>query len=110
MLEFITNKWTLLSAGGLLTGAFAAVWIYAPGIGAWLLGSRGGRILLGIVFLLFILLVFISWVFAKGREKERLAEQMRNLEVLRSRIRTDSEVKSMPVEKRKEYLKSWSRD
>jgi len=110
MLEFIANPWTVFGLGGLLTGGFLGIVYFAPGIGAWLLTSRSGRMILIVVFVLFALMIVVAWIFAKGREKERLENQLKNLEVLRSRLRTNDEANRMTVEQRKEYLKSWAKE
>jgi hypothetical protein len=48
-------------------------------------------------------------VFAAGRAKEIARQKEQAFENLRDRVKTDDEVRSLPVDERKRRLEQWSR-
>lgn len=109
MIEFLLNPWTVGSfIGSLAVGGFALWWFF-PTIAASLITTKTGRTLLGALAAIAAVLIVLARVFAAGAAKEAAKQKEQSLQNLRDRVKTDDEVRGLPVDERKRRLQEWSR-
>jgi type VI protein secretion system component VasK len=109
MMEFILSPWTFAGLVTSLIGGGVAMWMFFPTVAATLITSKAGRaVLLALLIIVGVLFVLMR-VFAAGRAKEIARQKEQAFENLRDRVKTDDEVRSLPVDERKRRLEQWSR-
>lgn len=107
--NWLSNPYAL-GAFGLLggyVGGAAIVIAFFPGIAAWLLGSKAGRVTIFVGAIVLAFLFIAANIFAAGQAKKDAAQRAAQLKVLRSRVKTDSELQRMSTDERKKELDKW---
>jgi len=77
------------------------------GIVAWLLGSQIGRKVAIYGAIALGIMAAIWRVFAAGQAKERAKQTESSLKNLRTRIKTDDEISSLPSAERRKRISEW---
>lgn len=109
MLDFILNPWTVATFLTSLVGGGIAIWFFFPTIASTLITTKAGRTVLIVLLVIAAVLIILAKVFAAGRAKEIARQKEQSLENLRSRVKTDDEIRGLPADERKRRLQQWSR-
>ena len=94
----------VIGVGGLLM--VLGLW---PMVSSFLIGTRMGRIILTISFILLALM----WAFISGKRTGAKGEvgkqKVRNFIAAKERVRSDAEIRTMPMAARRERIGKWVR-
>ncbi len=77
---------------------------------AWLTGSKLGRYAAVALTAVAAISLALLKAFLAGRAKEKAKQTQASLENLRSRMKTDDEIRTMPRADRAKQLDRWMRD
>ena len=94
----------ILGVGGLLM--FLGLW---PVVSSFLIGTKLGRVILTISFILLAL----GWAFISGKrsgsKREVGKQKVRNFIAARKRVKSDAKIRTMPMSIRRAELGKWVR-
>lgn len=90
-------------------GGGAALYFFFPAIAATLISSKLGRQLLLGLLITGGLLLILSRVYNAGKRRVEQSNKEKQLEVLKSRIKTDEKLRRMPKEDRIKEFEQWAR-